>query len=133
LPLADLLQADAITICLENQKNGHRGATLHHTASGRTLCPVRSAALLVHQIALLSPSTGLGTFVDLAGHVSQVRSSDIRAAVQISAIDDNMVAAGYDLVCIGSHSLHSGGATHLKLLGYDELTIKKLGRWSSNT
>jgi len=45
LSLAKLLQADAITICLENQKNGHRDAMLHHTTSGHALCLVRCAAL----------------------------------------------------------------------------------------
>ena len=40
---------------------------------------------------------------------------------------------GYDLDRIGSHSLRTGGATHLKILGYDSDTIKKLGRWSSDT
>jgi len=133
LSLAELLQADAVTICLENQKNGHRGATLHHTASGLALCPVRCAAILVHQIASLHADTPLGTFVDATGRMTRVRSCDIRAAVRIGAAGDNLVSQGYSLDRIGSHSIRSGGATHLKLLGFDELTIKKLGRWSSNT
>lgn len=133
LPLHELLQADAVTIFLDNQKNGFRGATLHHTASGNTLCPVKSAARLVHQIAALPESTGLGTYVDPDGAVRKVSATEIRAAVQMGAAADNLEAMGYDLTRIGSHSLRSGGATHLKLCGYDETTIKKLGRWSSNT
>ena len=133
LPLQQLLEADAVTIFLDNQKNGFRGATLHHTASGNTLCPVQSAARLVHQIAALPESTGLGTYVDPNGVVRRVTSNEIRAAVQMGAAGDNLEAMGYDLTRIGSHSLRSGGATHLKLCGYDETTIKKLGRWSSNT
>jgi hypothetical protein len=42
-------------------------------------------------------------------------------------------AHGYTLTRIGSHSLRSGGAMHLKLLGYDDILIKKLGRWTSDT
>lgn len=34
---------------------------------------------------------------------------------------------------IGSHSLRSGGAVALHLAGLDHTTIKKLGRWSSDT
>jgi len=133
LPLQELMAADAVTIYLDNQKNGFRGATLHHTASGNTLCPVKCAARLVYQIAALPESTGLGTYVDPDGAVRQVTASEIRAAVQMGAAADNLEAMGYDLTRIGSHSLRSGGATHLKLCGYDEVTIKKLGRWSSNT
>ena len=59
-PLEHLLQADAVSIFLDNQKNGFRGATLHHTASGNTLCPVKSAAHLVHQIADAPRNDGLG-------------------------------------------------------------------------
>ncbi len=133
LPLAELLQADAVSIYLDNQKNGFRGATLHHSASGNTLCPVKSAARLVHQIAALPEDTGMGTYVDPAGVVRRVTADEIRAAVRIGAAGDNLEALGYDLTRIGSHSLRSGGATHLKLCGYDETTIKKLGRWSSDT
>ena len=34
---------------------------------------------------------------------------------------------------VGSHSLRAGGATALKLHGYDDTTIKKSGRWTSLT
>ena len=97
LPLAELLQADAVSLYLDNQKNGFRGATLHHTASGNTLCPVKSAARLVHQIATLPESTGIGTYVNPAGVVSRVTANEIRAAVQIGAAGDNLEAQGYDL------------------------------------
>ena len=33
-PQEVLAQADAVTICLENQKNGHKNAVLHHTTVG---------------------------------------------------------------------------------------------------
>jgi len=132
-PLEHLLQADAVSIFLDNQKNGFRGATLHHTASGNTLCPVKSAAYLVHQIADLPETTGLGTYVDPGGVVRRVTANEIRAAVHLGAANDNLEAMGYDLTRIGSHSIRSGGASHLKLCGYDEATIKKLGRWSGDT
>jgi hypothetical protein len=133
LPLATLLTADAVTIRLENQKNGFKGAVLHHYASRRALCPVRSAVLLVHPIAHLPRDTGLGTYISADGAVQRVSAAEVRACVQAGAAGDGLENRGYDLARIGSHSLRSGGATHLKLCGCDELTIMKLGRWSSNT
>ena len=129
-----LLQADAVSICLENQKNGFKNCTLHHYASGDVgFCPVRSIAYLVHEIASLGADTPLGTFVDEDGTCRRVSASDIRAAVIQGAVGDNLEAAGYDLTRIGSHSLRSGGATNLKIRGYSDALIKKLGRWSSDT
>lgn len=134
LPLAELLTADAITLCLENQKNGFKGATLHHTESLHAwLCPVKCGARLVHELAHLGPEAGLGTYLDEHHTLRRVTASEIRAGIQLGAIGDNLLDSGYDLARIGSHSLRTGGATHLKLLGYDSDTIKKLGRWTSNT
>lgn len=133
LPFEELIKADAVTIRLENQKNGFKGAILHHCASGRALCPVRSAVLLVHPIAHLQRDTGLGTYISADGAIRRVKAAEVRACVQVGAVGDGLPARGYDLDRIGSHSLRSGGATHLKLCGCDELTIMKLGRWSSNT
>jgi len=132
--LDTLLGADAVTISLENQKNGHKNAVLHHTSSGDCFFdPVKSAARLVHEIAPKPPDTALGTFVDEDGCTRQVLPSAIRAAVRVAAVGDHLEGAGYDLTRIGSHSLRSGGAMHLKLSGYDNDIIQKLGRWSSDT
>jgi len=134
VPLAELLTADAVTICLENQKNGFKGATLHHTASHHAwLCPVQSAARLVHEIRGLGPDTGLGTYFDETGALRRITSTEIRAGIQLGALNDNLASRGFDLTRIGSHSLRSGGATHLNVLGYSPDTIKKLGRWNSDT
>ena len=134
LPLAELLTADAVTICLENQKNGFKGATLHHTASQHPwLCPVKSAARLIHEIGGLGPDTGLGTYSDETGALRRITSPEIRAGIQLGAIGDNLASRGYSLDRIGSHSLRSGGATHLHVLGFSPDTIKKMGRWNSDT
>jgi len=132
--LDELLSADSVTISLENQKNGHKNVVLHHTTSGDSAFdPVKSAARLVHVIASTAPSTALGTFVDESGCTRQVLPSAIRAAVRVAAVGDQLEAAGYDLTRIGSYSLRSGGAMHLKLSGYDNDIIMKLGRWTSAT
>lgn len=42
-PQAQLLQAESVTLWLNNQKNGQRGATIHHTAAGGSwFCPVQA-------------------------------------------------------------------------------------------
>ena len=40
---------------------------------------------------------------------------------------------GFDPDLVGSHSLRAGGAMALKLMKYKDSTIRKLGRWSSDT
>lgn len=128
-----LATATAVTLCLENQKNGHKHAVLHHTTSNDpNLDPVRSAVVLISALRHLPQTTPLGSFV-LDGLRHQVTANDIRAAVRLGASYDNLQAAGFDLKRIGAHSLRSGGAMHLKLAGYDHDIIQKLGRWSSPT
>ena len=134
LSLDELLTADAVTINLENQKNGVKGAVVHHTTSGdSTFDPVRSMARLVWAIQTLPESTPIGTYSENGTTWKSIQSKDIIEALRHAAAADNLVAAGYELCRIGSHSLRSGGAVNLKLNGYDHDMIKKLGRWSSNT
>ena len=134
LSLEELLTADAVTINLENQKNGIKGAVVHHTSSGDcTFDPVRSMARLVFAIQTMPDSTPIGTYQEAGKQAKHIKPSDIINALRNAAAADNLVAAGYDLARIGSHSLRSGGAVNLKLNGYDHDVIKKLGRWSSNT
>jgi hypothetical protein len=132
-PLPILLAADAITICLANQKNGIKNAVLHHTCTtDPVLDPVRSVAHLIHALHRLPPTTALGTF-PAAAQTARITAHEIRAALHLGAARDHLTAQGYSLSRIGSHSLRSGGAMHLKLAGYDNDIIQKLGRWSSNT
>ncbi len=128
-----LLTADAVTICLQNQKNGDKNAILHHTHSGDPhFCPVRSAARLVHALGGRS-HLPLGSFVDERGQTTRITAAEIRSTIRIGAGGDDLESKGYDLTRIGSHSLRAGGATHLKLAGYDHDIIQKLGRWRSTT
>jgi len=131
--LMTLLTADAVTICLENQKNGNRMSTVHHESSGDpVLDPVRAVAHLLFAVRGMPNTTALGTYT-INGRVCQVRSKAILAMVRLAAVQCNLAARGYDLTRIGSHSLRSGGAMALKLAGYDHDMIRKLGRWNSDT
>ena len=134
LPSDELMQADAVTINLENQKNGVKGAVVHHTSSGiPAFDPVTSMARLVCAIQFLPEDTPIGSFQQPNGSVQCIQSRQIIAALRYAALADGLPSAGFDLKRIGSHSLRSGGAVNLKLNGYDHDIIKKLGRWSSNT
>jgi hypothetical protein len=94
---------------------------------------VQSAARLVFAVQHLPHATPLGTFIDKQDRQKQASATDVRTAIRIGAVGDNLASCGYKLHLIGSHSLHSDGAIHLKLAGYDDDMVKKLGRWSSNT
>ena len=132
-PLHVLLTATGVTICLANQKNGHKNQTLYHDASGRgPMCPVRAMAFLLHQLRGMAPNTPLGTCTH-RGRAYRVKSSEVLAMVRLAATEDNLPAAGYDLRRIGTHSLRAGGAVRLKMDGRDDTIIQKLGRWSSGT
>ena len=131
-PLATLLEADALTVRLAGQKTGLRNVHLHHVATGDPcFCPVRAAARRVHALQHLPDGTPLSRISSMDGR--HVRAREVVAAVREAAVGDHLEAAGYDLSRFGSHSLRSGGATHLKLMGCDSDLIKKLGRWSGNT
>ena len=55
--------------------------------------------------------------------------ADVRANAKILKLD--LQAIDPDLV--GAHSFRAGGAMALKLHGYDDNTITKMGRWTSLT
>jgi hypothetical protein len=133
-PLDVLISADSVTICLENQKNGHKNALLHHTSSNDTSVDlVKSAAILIHAIRNLPETTPIGSFIDDLARIQRITADEICSAIQIGAIQSNLAAHGYSMSRISSHSIRSGGAMHLKLAGYDNDIIQKLGRWSSTT
>jgi hypothetical protein len=130
-PLAQLVLADSVTLYLDNQKNGQRGATIHHTACPTWFCPVKALARRVTSIMSQGclPATPL-SFVTPGTHVL---SNHINALIHRAAHETNLVAQGYDLKRVGSHSLRASGAMALKLQGVDDSLIMKIGRWTGLT
>ena len=53
--------------------------------------------------------------------------------VRESAKDLKLQEVAIDPDLLGSHSLRAGGAMSLKLHGFDDTTIMKMGRWTSLT
>jgi hypothetical protein len=112
----------------------NKKAALNHTSSGDSVfSPVALAARLLHALRTLGFDAPLGYFVDDQGRIQSVSAADIRAAIRLRAVGDNLKSYGYDLQRIGSHSLRSSKAMRLELADYDDDIIKKLGRWTSNT
>jgi integrase len=130
--LETLRGADAVRLFLDNQKNGQRGATMHHTALLGPFCPVKALANRVHhlfQIAPTHPELPI-SFVGLGSHVT---SYNITLAVRESVVLSGLLNSGYSPARVSAHSLRASGAMALRLNGVGEDIIKKLGRWSSST
>ena len=54
-------------------------------------------------------------------------------AVKRAVVQLNMQPQGFDETNVSSHSLRAGGAMAMFLHGMSDTTIKKMGRWSSDT
>jgi len=57
-------------------------------------------------------------------------SSALVAAVHTAAKELNLEDKGIEPDMIGAHSLQVGGAKAPKIMGYNDSTIRKFGRWT---
>ena len=64
---------------------------------------------------------------------TSIESRDIIDTVRTAATELKTSEQAIDPDLIGAHSLRAGGAMALKLHGYDDTTIMKMGRWTSLT
>jgi hypothetical protein len=132
-PLSTLLTADSATICIAKTKNGTKGAVVHHEAIGGPVCPVAALARRIHNIAGGSATCPISFVVHKTKQPTRVSDRDITTAVRWGAVHDGLLARGYTIGRVSSHSLRSGGAMALKLAGQSSDTIMRIGRWTSNT
>jgi integrase len=131
--LADLLEADSVTITLDNQKNGQRDAVLHHEALPHNpLCPCKAAARRFVSMRLCDP-TNANAILSLYAPNRHVTATQMAGVIRVAALRSMIWLQGYDLLRIGPHSLRASGAMQLKLNGVSDSMIQKMGRWSSNT
>jgi hypothetical protein len=132
--LEELLTATSATLKITNQKNGRMGETIHQQALASETCPVKALAYQTHHI-ISNGGTGetllCSYFDDDTWHT--VQSSDIVNAVRTATKLLNLHNQGIDPDLVGAHSLRAGGAMALKLHGFDDTTIMKMGRWTSLT
>lgn len=128
----EILNADAATLRISNQKNGHAGACIHHTAiaDNKTACPIKALARRCIHIMQNTKNRNafICTYFDKAG-MGSVTDSQIRFTVKFAARSLHYDKRGIPVDRIDTHSLRSGGACALKLAGYDAVQIKKMGRW----
>jgi hypothetical protein len=133
-PLSLLLSADAATLTLTNQKNGTKGAVIHNDAIYDPSCPVQSLARRVAHI--LSHTHDLDTPLSAyysRGRMRHILSSHINTTVKAAVRALQLHLCGFTADLVSSHSLRAGGAMAMKLNGEDRDTIRKQGRWSSDT
>ena len=135
-PLCILLTADECTLKITNQKNGMMGQVVHHKATGdNDSCPVRAVAHRIHHIL----SNGGTSAMCICDYYTKklgwqhVKPNDLRLALEEAVIDLDLASAGIDISLISLHSFRAGGAMALKLMGYEDTTIMKFGRWRSLT
>jgi hypothetical protein len=135
-PLEVLLSCDAATLKISNQKNGRMGDTIHQNSTGTPNCPIRALAYRVHHILSNGgkQDTLLCSFFNTTTNAWDcITSQDIITAVRAAARKLNLREQAIDPDLIGAHSLRAGGAMALKLHGFDDTTIMKMGRWTSLT
>ena len=126
----------AETLSISNQKNGRRAQTIHQEAIYLRHCPVRAVIRRVKHILLhtTNQDTIIGTiFTPTNPQGKSVTASKMNKAVKhaVKFLDLNKKRLHPEQV--GSHSLQAGGAMAMHLNKVDHNTIKKMGRWSSDT
>lgn len=132
--LPTLLSCDAATLKITNQKNGRMGSTIHHKSNGKSACPVKALAKRVHHILSNGgASSNLLCDYSVNGNWHSLTSSNIITMVRTTCTQLKLDEQGIDADLVGAHSLRAGGAMSLKLHGYNDTTIMKMGRWTSLT
>ena len=131
--LEDLILADSATLKITNQKNGRTGQTLHHESTGAKGA-VAALAKRVHHI-LHNGGSESNLLCDVWQHEAwtSITSSEMVQAVRMAAKSLKLQDRGIDPDMIGSHSLRAGGAMALKITGESDSSIRKFGRWTSDT
>jgi hypothetical protein len=136
-PLDTLYTAAKAAMKITNQKNGTRGTIISNDASGTKACPVRALARRVHHIVnqpQCKDTDIISTYYSPpAKRPRPLQACDInnmvKSAVRAMRLDDK----GFPPEAVSSHSLRAGGAMAMHLNGIGRDTIRKQGRWSSDT
>ena len=133
----DILSADAVTLKLENQKNGWKGVCVSHHSNGEEYNnPTKAVGRrYIHIRSHTSdPNTFLSAYFEEDGVRRDVKDSDMRTGLKVAAEAlDYMGTRGIPVDKIDTHSLRIGGANALSLNGYSKEQIQKMGRWRGDT
>ena len=134
-PLNVLMSCDSATLKITNQKNGRMGDTIHQQSTGTTNCPIKALALRIHHINIHNGAKDDRLLCDYFedGEWTSLHSSDIIALIRTTAKVLKLDEQGIHPDLIGAHSLRAGGAMALRLHGFEDTVIMKMGRWTSLT
>ena len=136
LSLVQLMTANGVALCIDNQKNGTHGEIIYqHCLPGHHCCPV---AALVRRVSGLIALGGTGDepisrIPSTTGTPKHATAASIRTLVRSAVRVLGLECQGIDAKRVGSHSLRAGGAMAMKLNDCDLNTIMKSGRWTSLT
>ncbi len=128
-----LLLTNSASISIAHTKNGTKGAFVLHFAIGGTICPVAALSRRIDNLRGHDLGTPLSTVIINPKTKATVSDRDITIAVRWGATADCLLARGYTLDRVSSHSLRAGGAMAMKLSGASDSTIMRIGRWTSHT
>jgi hypothetical protein len=94
VPLAELRQAGSVRLYIDNQKNGQRGSTMHHTATLDAFCPVKALANRVHTLHAVAPQDARLP-ISLVPNSPHITATDVTRAVRESVLLSGLLNAGY--------------------------------------
>ena len=135
--IQELLAVVATKLRITEHKNSFKGACVHHGALAIKIfaCPVKALARRFTHIWVHTSdgSTLLCEHWDSVGR-GDVTDRDMRFHMKFSASKFRYPIRNIPLDRIDTHSNRAGGACEMKLAGFDDESIRKMGRWlpSSN-
>ncbi|KAE9290595.1 hypothetical protein PR003_g25249 [Phytophthora rubi] len=127
----DANTASSVTIKLRGSKTNQSGkATIRmlRRSGHRFICPVLGALLVLRARRTLPGNLPVATYPSSSGTISSVSAHQVA-----NTIREGARRSGCDPRAYSTHSLRSGGATHMYRAGVDALTIQFHGRWASDT
>jgi hypothetical protein len=135
-PHSLIMTAESATLKLDNQKNGWKGVCIHQEVNGEAFnCPVKALACrVIHIWEQEGDDTTLLSAFYLDGRRYDVTGDDISKGLKMAATLLHYPSSrGIPIDQMDTHSLWSGGANALALLGYSDTQIQKMGRWKGAT
>lgn len=125
------------TLSIRDQKNGIQNASIHQEATGADHCPSRAIIRRLKTIMQYTSNRETCISTHFPNHDSNfprlVTATDMNKAVRHAVTTLGLARNGLTANLVGSHSLRAGGAMAMYLNGVAHNTIKKMGRWTSDT
>ena len=128
----ELLSLVTMTLCITEHKNLFKGACIHHGAlEGQIFaCPVKSMARRVTHI-WVHTSDGTALLCAYLNSVGRgyVTDRDMIFHMKFAASKLGYPRRNIPLDRMDTHLKWAGGACAMKLAGFDDESIRKMGRW----